>query len=326
MLSRFQKCRAGRGFTLIEVLVVVAIIALLVAILLPALARARAHARSAVCLSNLKNFGLSMQQFASAHNGELPRGGNPGDADHWSIMVAREMGLFKRLKASSTCNQLRVDKLELFQDPERTATGSAQWLGYVGNAFNPDQIKGWPQMDLGNGVKIDSYKQPSSVIYIACAETEGKLDAQGAGSGTYKPPSGQNNPAVVRFNWQYCLNAGWVTDPAQVGAMNSYLANGCGGGVDAMDAWAGCHLPQGKSLNNNLHGDEPNQLYRRVGRKIHLNRYTNAVFLDGHGMAVQYENRVSDLENYKAWLIKFGVKPSVFLKADNDPAVVPEIP
>ncbi|MGE3106957.1 MAG: type II secretion system protein [Phycisphaerales bacterium] len=54
-----------RGFTLIEVLVVIAVIALLVAILLPALGEARQAGRKAVCQSNLHQFGIAYQNYAS---------------------------------------------------------------------------------------------------------------------------------------------------------------------------------------------------------------------------------------------------------------------
>tara|TARA_R110002072_G_scaffold42064_4_gene117483 strand:+ start:43058 stop:43837 length:780 start_codon:yes stop_codon:yes gene_type:complete len=61
------------AFTLIELLVVIAIIALLIGILLPALSGARDTARSVKCLSNLRTLGLTVQQYADANHGLLPR-------------------------------------------------------------------------------------------------------------------------------------------------------------------------------------------------------------------------------------------------------------
>jgi prepilin-type N-terminal cleavage/methylation domain-containing protein/prepilin-type processing-associated H-X9-DG protein len=57
----------GRGFALVELLVVVAIIALLIAILLPALSEARAAGRSVQCLSNLRQFNLGFHTYADTH-------------------------------------------------------------------------------------------------------------------------------------------------------------------------------------------------------------------------------------------------------------------
>ncbi len=64
--------RQRTAFTLIELLVVISIIALLVGILLPALGAARRTAQSAVCLSNVRQFGSALGVHVADNNGKLP--------------------------------------------------------------------------------------------------------------------------------------------------------------------------------------------------------------------------------------------------------------
>ena len=68
------------AFTLIELLVVIAIIAILAAILFPVFGRARENARKSSCQSNLKQLGLSIEQYKADYDSYFPIQKGPAPA------------------------------------------------------------------------------------------------------------------------------------------------------------------------------------------------------------------------------------------------------
>ena len=62
----------GRGFSLLELLVVLAVTLLLTSLLLPALSQLRENAHRVICSSNLRQTGMAIVMYADDHNRSLP--------------------------------------------------------------------------------------------------------------------------------------------------------------------------------------------------------------------------------------------------------------
>ena len=104
----FVRCRA-RAFTLVELLVVIAIIAMLVTILLPAVQSARAAARITQCKNNLKQVGLGLNNYASAHE-EFPIGtdgiGQPGLFGHLLPFIEQQT-VYEQMQVPAPWNEMQ---------------------------------------------------------------------------------------------------------------------------------------------------------------------------------------------------------------------------
>lgn len=167
------------AFTLVELLVVIAIIAILAAILFPVFARARENARRSSCQSNLKQIGLSVEQYKQDYQRFLFRGqgqsNNPRELLNpyiksnqiWVCPSDTNPDVAAMTNGQNVSYMLN-NQLELRQDADITrpveivVTHDADpgELGWTeGNTFDSGKTTDWPHLRANNNGK-ESYLLP----------------------------------------------------------------------------------------------------------------------------------------------------------------------
>ncbi|MGB9625382.1 MAG: type II secretion system protein [Phycisphaerae bacterium] len=281
---------ARHGFTLIELLVVVAIIALLVAILLPSLAKARSGARSAVCASNEKQFGIAVMAYSVEYSGWIPRGDSnihPG----WITLVPRQFGDRRSYKH---INEVPVERFPVFSCPERTLTLPRPFIDYVINTFKSDiqlasvnprhlySISNYRDIEQNGPSMLSKWKSPARVILIGDAA----LERGRAEDGANVPPPPEPG-ALLTAREQHELVMQGARSPSD------------GGGLDLLDVY----MPE--QMQCNMIQGFRNQYFskRRAGTKIHMKRYCNWLWADGH-----VERLIDRQRSEREWLALYGVE------------------
>ena len=162
-----------QALTLIEVLVILAVLGLLLAISSVNLVDQRVSSRRVMCLNNMRNVSMSMQWYATDHQGELPPltdatrplgigfGNRPAS---WSVQLLPyldQTALYERVQSVRTkgeANQLAEVNIEVYTcaaDPLEEAAGRLGFVVYTSYMTS----RRWDELN-NTSHALDAYDYP----------------------------------------------------------------------------------------------------------------------------------------------------------------------
>ena len=167
--------RRQRGFTLVELLVVISIIALLISLLLPSLRKAREMAKSTVCLSNMRQMGLSLTTYAFENDDYIPAAScgsaNSPEENYWLCVLQK----YARQPLIAKCPKDQTKRPFLDwgnPPPDRALWQDYRWSSY---ALNFCLVPTEAQPHEYN--RLSRIRKPVSVVYLAELRSGGTYDA-----------------------------------------------------------------------------------------------------------------------------------------------------
>jgi prepilin-type N-terminal cleavage/methylation domain-containing protein/prepilin-type processing-associated H-X9-DG protein len=142
----------GRGFTLVELIVVISIISILISIVMPSLGKARSSAFTAVCTSNLRNINNALSHYVNSYNQLWPT------TIGLSKLPSRRLPVARQLTQLNLVAQLKpwLKNQDVWFDPVVPADGVEASFARV--AGDPG-----PVVDPATGTAIRDYRDGAAL-------------------------------------------------------------------------------------------------------------------------------------------------------------------
>ena len=212
-----NKARRTTAFTLMELLVVVSIIAILGALALPSFQKGRQRVKGAVCLNNLKQWGLGTQLYALENDDWLPRDGAPNGTSKrngWYIDLPAQLGIpnYHALDWRTNANQ-KPPKCLWICPSNKTRSNGNNLFHYCLNAH----VNG---SGVGNQIKLSSVHYPGKTIWLfdngkraAVAQHNNVHTNLHAGGAQFSFLDGHSAKFPSTAYWNFHLNRGRSDHP-----------------------------------------------------------------------------------------------------------------